>query len=349
MPLNNQRTVVVGTMTILKVIAILLLIYFLYIIRDVLLLVFVALFLATLLNPAARALARYRIPKGVTVVFLYLVMFGLAILVVGLLLPLVIDQSSQILGSFGKSWVSLAGNIQSLKQFSTTYGLSANVQAGVQSVEQQIGNAASGLVSTLENVFGGLAGLVVVLVMAYYMVVQERAARDAFRNFVPEQYKVLASTVIRRVEEKIGQWLIGQMALCLVIGVLYFIGLSVIGIQSALILSIFGGFTELVPYLGPFLGAVPVVILALSDSPFKALLACIVIVIIQQAEGHIIVPKVMQKAVGINPLVSIIALLVGAKLFGIIGLLLAIPVATALTVAISELYQYRKIANSSAE
>ena len=343
MTLNNRRSVTVDSLTILKVIGILLLMYFLYLIRDVLLLVFVALFLATLLHPAARALAKYKIPKGVTVIFLYLVLFAVAILVVGLLLPPIIEQSSQLIGSFGKSWTALAGNVQALKQFSNTYGLSANVQAGVQSLEQQIGNAASGLLSTLGNVFGGVAGLVVVLVMAYYMVVQEKEAREAFKNFVPEQYKELASNVVRRVEEKIGQWLIGQMALCLVIGVLYFIGLSVIGIQSALILSIFGGFTELVPYLGPFLGAIPVVILAMSDSPLKALLACIVIVVIQQAEGHIIVPKVMQKAVGINPLVSIIALLVGAQLFGMVGLLLAIPVATSASVALTEVYKYLKL------
>lgn len=348
MALNNRRTITIETWTIVKVLLILLALWLLYLIRDVLVLVFAALFLATLVHPAARFLARWKIPKGITVISVYLLLFGFAVLAVGLLLPPLIDQSSRLLGSLGKSWQVLSGSVHALQEITVKYGLSENVRAGVQSLEGQITKAATGLFSTLTEVFGGIVGLVVVLVMAYYMVVQEEDARNVFKNFVPEEYQDIVATILRRVEEKIGHWLIGQLALCLIIGVLYYVGLSVIGVDSALVLALFGGFTEFIPYLGPILGAIPALLIALSESPFKAALALGVIIIIQQLEGHIIVPKVMQKAVGINPLVSIIALLVGAKLFGFVGVLLAIPLATTLSVVLSELYRYLKTQRGSA-
>ncbi len=342
MSANNKRSITIETGTILKVVCVLLALGFLYLIRDILLLVFIALFLTALMHPAARALVRFRIPKGVTVISLYILLFGLAILAVGLLFPPLIDQSSNLFGSVGKSLEVVSGSVQSLKEFSVKYGLSENVQAGVQSLQGQITKAASGLFSTLTDFFGGIVGLIVVLVMAYYMVVQEEDARKIFYNFVPEHYQEISAAIIKRVEEKISRWLIGQLSLCLIIGVMYFVGLSVIGIDSALVLALFGGFTEFIPYLGPILGAIPVFLLALSSSPVKAALALSVVIVIQQLEGHIIVPKVMQKAVGINPLVSIVALLVGAKLFGLVGILLAIPTATAASVILTELYRYLK-------
>lgn len=343
MALPIKRSIVIETGSIIKVIAILLTLGVLFLIRDILALVFIALFLAALMHPAARALARRRVPKGLTVISLYVFLFGLAALTVSLLLPPLIDQSTELIGSVGKSWATLSGSVQALKDFSVKYDLAQNFQAGVQSIEAQAGKAATGLFSTLADVFGGLVGLIVVLVMAYYMVVQEEDARKIFHNFVPEEYQDMSAAIIKRVEEKISRWLIGQLSLCLIIGVFYYVGLSAIGIDSALVLAIFGGFTEFIPYLGPILGAIPALLIALSDSPLKAALALGVIVLIQQLEGHVIVPKVMQKAVGLNPLVSIVALLVGAKLFGLIGALLAIPVATAMSAVLSELYRYHRM------
>lgn len=339
---NQKRIIAVETLTLIRVVLVILALGFFYLIRDVLALLFVALFLAALINPAARFLAKHKIPKGVTVIFLYLLMFGAAALAVGLLLPPLIEQGSSLYASLGKSWHVLSGSVQSLQELSVKYGLSENVQAGVQTLEGQVTKAAVGLFSTLTDVFGGIVGLIVVLVMTYYMVVQEEEVRNVFRDFVPEKYQEILTTIFNRIEEKIGKWLLGQISLCLIIGVMYYIGLAAIGMDAALVLAFFGGFTEFIPYLGPILGAIPAIILAFSDSPAKAVLALGVIVLIQQTEGHIIVPKVMQRAVGINPLVSIIALIVGAKLFGFVGVLLAIPVATTVSVVLSELYRYSK-------
>lgn len=336
-----ERTIRIDTWTILKVIVILLALAFLFYVRDILGLLFAALFLAALMHPAARFFAKYRIPKGLTVLVLYVVLFGTAVLVVGILLPTLIEESAVLLKGFGISWQTLSDAALWLKQFSLDQGLTENIKAGIQTLESgQVWQAASGVFATVGSVFGGIVGFIVVLVMAYYMVVQEEEARNVFHNFVPDEYKDISASILKRVEEKIGKWLIGQLSLCVIIGTLYYIGLSVIGINSALVLASFGGFTEFIPYLGPILGAIPVFVLALTQSPLKAVLALVILILIQQLEGHVIVPKVMQKAVGLNPLISIVALLVGAELFGIIGALLAIPVATAISAVLSELYRH---------
>jgi len=220
--------------------------------------------------------------------------------------------------------------------------LGDNLQTGLQTLQAELAGFAGGLVGRVGDIIAGGVGLVVVLVMAYYMVVQEKDARRALQNFVPEEYQEIVSSVLKRVEEKIGRWLLGQISLCLIIGVMYYVGLLLVGSKGALVFAVWGGFTEFIPYLGPFLGAIPPVLLALTESPIKAVFTLLVIIVIQQSEGHIIVPKVMQKAVGLNPLVSISALLVGAKLYGLVGALMAIPVATAVSAVLSELYRWRK-------
>lgn len=336
-----ERKIVIETVSILKVIGVLLTLGFLYLIRDILALVFIALFLAALMHPAAQYLAKKKIPKGVTVICMYVFLLGIAILTVSLLIPPLIEQSTNLVSSVSKSWQALSGGVHWLQDISVKYGLADNLQSGLQSLQDQLSRMATGLFLSIGDVVGGFIALVIILVMAYYMVVQDQEARNIFHNFVPEEYKEVSTNIIKRVEEKISKWLVGQLSLCLIIGAMYFIGLTLIGVNSALVLALFGGFTEFIPYLGPILGAIPVLIMALTASPVKALLALGVVIVIQQFEGHIIVPKVMQKAVGLNPLVSIIALLVGAKLFGITGALLAIPVATAVSAVLTELYKYR--------
>src|SRR5260221_10591581 len=200
MAVNNKRSITIETGTILKVLGIFLALYFLSLVRDVLTLVFAALFLAALIHPAARYLAKKKIPKGVTVISLYILLFAAAVLVFGLLLPPLIEQSSNLFGSVDKSWQVLSSSVTTLKDFSTKYGLSDNLQAGVQSLENQAVHTASGLFSTLTDVFGGIVGLIVVLLMAYYMVVQEGDAGNMLHNFVPGEYQEISANILKGVE-----------------------------------------------------------------------------------------------------------------------------------------------------
>lgn len=338
----EERSISISTRTIVKVIVTILVLMFLWAVRDVIALVFTSLILAALITPFAQWCKRYHIPKGIAVIICYLVVFGGLVLTFALVLPQLIEQIAKLGSTLGRSWEVLSGGVDWVRHFSEQYGLSENLQAGVSSVQDQLSSVITRLFSTLTNLFGGLIGLVVVLVMTFYMVVQEEEALHWFKNFLPDEHQQFATRLIARVQAKFGAWLIGQLALCVAVGILYYIGLRILGVEGALVLAILGGFTEFIPYLGPILGGIPAVIVAAAQSPMHALLTAILYVAVQQTENHILVPKVMQKAVGINPVVSIVALLVGQQLFGIVGAILAIPVATACSVIAMEIWKFQK-------
>lgn len=341
MPIPQERLVAIKTSTIVKIVVVLLVLWFAWLIRGVVALLFIALFLAALMHPAAAWGAKKRIPKGLTVLFIYLILFALLGASFALIVPTLLKQVGNLSEVFSSLIVTVSTGVQSVRALTEQYGFLHNLNASFAALQQQASLAAGGLFDTLSGIFGGLAGLVVVLVMAFYMVVEEKGAVRLFQNLVPGKFQDVSAKIISQVEVKIGQWLSGQLMLSLTIGVLYYIGLLILGVESALTLAVFAGFLEFIPYLGPILGGIPVVVVALSDSPIKALLALGLVILIQQLENQIIAPKLMQKAVGLNPLVSIVAVLTGAKLFGLVGVLLAVPVATALSVILNEMYLSR--------
>lgn len=332
----------IRTSTVLKVIAILLAVGFVWILRDIFALLLVALFLAGLMHPAVRWAARHRIPKTLMVLGIYLLSFSGMALVLTLVIPTFTHEVVNITQRIGSQLTALTQYAQSLREFSELHGLSDNLSAGISSLLNQFGTAASLAAATISNIFGGIAGLIIVLVMAFYMMVEDKEAARVFRNFVPEQHQAFIADILTQVETKIGGWLRGQLLLSLAIAMLYYIGLLVIGVPGPLPLALFAGFAEFIPYLGPIIAGIPIIMVALSDSTAKALLAAALMIVIQQVENQILVPKVMQRTVGLNPLVSIVAVLIGAQLFGIMGVLLAIPFATALSVLLTELYKYRQ-------
>lgn len=339
---TSERDITIKTSTIVKILAIFGVLYLVWLVRDILGLLAGALFLAALIHPLARWGEKRKIPKGITVIAVYIALFALLVLAFALIIPTMLEQVTGLSNTIGSSITTLSSSVQSVRDFSAQYGLADNLSTSVASVQEQLSHIATGFVAALGDLFGGLARLVIILVMAFYMVVQDREAIKLFHNLVPDSYQEMSAQIVVRVEEKISKWLSGQLMLSLVIGILYYIGMLVLGIDSALSLAIFAGFTEFVPYLGPILGGIPIVIVAFNDSPVKALFALALLAIIQQLENHVIVPKIMQKALGLNPLASIIAVLVGAQLFGVIGALVAIPVATAISVVLSELYHFRQ-------
>ncbi|MCR4278402.1 MAG: AI-2E family transporter [bacterium] len=334
----QERTISIKISNVLTVLGVIASLWLLWSVRDVIALLVVALFLSALMHPAVRWGAKRKIPKSVMVILIYLFLFGLLATAFALILPTLTNQISQLSQTIGNSLTFVSSAVDSVREFTQQYGLAQNFSSSISSLQDNIGRAASGLFVTLTDVFGGLVGLVLVIVMAYYMVVQEEEAVRAFHNLVPKRYQNFIVTLLTHVEEKIGKWLSGQLVLSLIIATLYFIGLISLGLDGALALALFAGFMEFIPYLGPFLAGIPIILVALTISPLTALLTLALVVVIQQVENQIIVPKVMQKVVGLNPLVSIVALLIGAKLFGVVGALLAIPTATALSVVLSEFY-----------
>lgn len=158
----------------------------------------------------------------------------------------------------------------------------------------------------------------------------------------PSKYHDYAVSSAEKIKVKIGRWMQGQLLLMLIIFALDFLALHFLNVPYALILAILGGLLEIVPYLGPIISAVPAVIFGFLVSPLTGILVLAVYIVIQQVEGHIITPQVMKKALGLNPIVVILALLVGAKIGGVLGAILSVPITTAMSVFVDDLVEKKK-------
>ncbi len=311
-------------------------------IKDIILLLFVSLLLAGVMYPFVRWMAAHRIPKGLSVFLFYFLLLGFLTVSFVLLIPAVAREMGMLAGTYSQSFEWLVSVKDGFQGISDKYPLVHNLQTSFGGVQQYLGQSVQGVLGYLTTLFGGLAGLVVVLVLAFYLIVEESAVKTLFKNLIPNEYQELASDLVWQVINRLGDWLRGQLILGLVIGGLYFIAFAIIGVPYPILLALFGALLEFIPYVGPFIAAVPALILAASVSPLVLLITIIAIILIQQLENNLIVPKIMQRSVGLNPIISILAVMIGAQTFGVVGALFAIPVATAASVVIFELHRRRQ-------
>ena len=185
------------------------------------------------------------------------------------------------------------------------------------------------------QLFGSIFSLITIVIVSFYLLLYHEAFHLWVSDLFGPKYRKDAKKILIQVDEKLGAWLRGQLLLSVCIGVSIFIALSLIGIPYALPLGILAGLFEVLPTIGPTLAAIPSVIVALTISPSLAIITVILYICIQFLESHVLVPNIMQKAVGLNPVLVILGIGVGASLLGIPGALLAVPFISFITVIIS--------------
>lgn len=331
--MKAEQTINVSTRTFIKAILFVLVLWFLWFVRDIVAMLLVAIMLASLIDPFADWLAQRRIPRGLAVLVVYTVLIAIASVVLILLIPVVVEQSTQLFSKLGSSYQVITDSFVQLKAFTESHGLATNVQQTVESLQQGINASFSSLFSTIQGFVGGLAALVVVLVLTFYMVSEEDNFRTYFKNLAPVEYQPYIAQMLTRMQKQIGAWLRGQLILGFVVGVAVYIGLKLLGVEYALLLALIAGLFEIIPYVGPIFSLIPTAIIGFAQSPFLGASVVMLYLVIQQIENHFLVPKIMQKATGLNPVFSILALLIGVKVGGFAGAVLAIPLATMIAVA----------------
>lgn len=332
---KQNITINVSTGTVVKILGILILVLFAYIIRDILLMVFISIIFAALIEPVVNLLESKKIPRGVGVVLIYIALLFFIYLTIRLLIPPIVEQIALLAQNFPNLWSRIVENFDSIQQYSEEQGLYNNIQSSLESLQKGLQQAASGAYAFVIALFQNIVNFLMVLVITFYLVVEKDAVHKLVKAITPAAYHQYVVDMFHEIQAKIGDWARGQLILGLIIGVLSFIGLLILMPKYALVLALVAGITELIPYIGPILGAIPAVFLGFTIQPFsfgRGMAVLILYLVIQQVENNIVVPKVMQKTVGLNPVVIIIVMLIGARLAGIIGLIIAIPVATSIGV-----------------
>ena len=337
--MKGNSVISISTGTFLKAVLIIFVLAFLWYVRNVVVIFFVSMLLAALIDPFAEWFARRHIPRALAVMIVYIVLLAfLALIAVGIV-PIISEQFVQLTANtstFSKEFESAFVQIQA---FSAQHGFSQNVATSLQSLQEGFSQTIGSVFTTVKGIFGGLATIVVILVLTFYMVAEGEKMQKYFKSLAPVAYQPYLSEITKKIQLKIGAWLRGQLLLGFIIGLVSYITLSFLGVRYALLLAIIAGFCEMIPYVGPIFSAIPAAIIAFAQAPALALLVIISYLVIQQVENHLLVPKIMQKVTGLNPIVCIIALLIGVQVGGLIGVFFAIPLATIAMVIIDDTFK----------
>lgn len=337
----SDRTISISTNTIFKIIIILLFLGFLYLIKDVLALIFIAVILAAAFDPMVDWFQRFKIPRALSIIAIYIV----AMFFVGWSLYLLAGPITEQIISLSKAFPQFYSELQ--KTIGDTVNLNNLfnqdvINSGLADITRNLGKATSGIFNILGSVFGGIISLLVVLVITFYITVEENSIKKFVNSVTPVKHQPYVAKLIVDIQHRMGYWLRGQILLSFIIFLLVYIGLLILGVKYALVLALVAGVFEIVPFIGPWAAAVPAVFLSFTQSPIKALMVAILYLVIQQIEAQLITPKLMGKATGLNPLIVLIAIMIGAKLGGVAGALIGVPVALAIAVYVETLLDDKK-------
>jgi predicted PurR-regulated permease PerM len=317
-----------------------------YLVRGPLLVIYVSALFATGLTPLVETIERQRIrvitsrrlPRGAAILIIYAAVIGsLAALATAVIPPMVVQLE--------EFWKELPRYLDLAQQKLAHWGL-ITAGASFNDILQQApfgsGSAVAVVLATLWGFVGGIFGLVSILLLTFYFLVE---AQDVFNLFVrvfATEHRPRVARVSELVAAKISGWLGGQMLLGLIIGSMSAIGFFFMGVPYFFVLAVIAGIGEMIPMVGPLLSAIPAVGVALTVSPALAVGVAAFCLGIQLVENNVLVPKVMGQTVGLNAVTVIIALSIGSELLGFVGALLAVPTAAIIQVLFEELYLSEK-------
>lgn len=319
-------------------------------ITEILLLILISAILAAGISPLSSAIQRLRlgrrgrrIPEAGAILIIYAALILLLALIGGILLTPLVTETREFISALPQLWQDLQQRAAALETRYTWLpdisGVIARLPGELAGLSRYFGTAAG----VAFRFLGGVFSIVTVLFMTFYMLVEGPHIKQQFLTLFPPERSGRVEEILQHIGLKFGGWVRGQLLLGLIIGVVVGIGAAILGLPYPLLLGLVAGITELIPIVGPILGAIPAVLIALFQPPLLRLPRVLFVVafyaLVQQAEANFVVPRVMRMAVGISPLLTVIALLVGVKLLGIIGALLSIPVAAALQVVVGEILQ----------
>ncbi len=347
----EKRRVVITTASWIRGAIVVVIFLALFSLRDLLLAVLASIVIASAIEPATIWAKKRGIPRLPTVIFVYL---SSAVVFAGLFyflfLPLLGELSTflnafpEYAASLGKS-NGLGGFFDSSGAFGN--GGTINTVDVLDRVNGVLVSFSRGVFSSASSAFGGILSFILIIILSFYLAVQEDGVGKFLKIVTPWKQEKYVVSLWKRSQHKIGLWMQGQVVLALIIMGLVYPGLLLLGIEHALLLAVAAGFFEIVPLFGPIIAAIPAVLIAFGSGGMPtALLVVGFFLIIHQFENQLIYPLVVKKVVGVPPMVSILALLVGGELAGFLGLIISVPMAAILMEFVSDLEQ-EKVAKLS--
>ena len=319
----SPSSIVIGLLLVILAIV-------LWYLRDLVLILLTAIVIASAMEPAVHALMRRKVPRLLSVVLMYLLIAGIFFSVIFFFVPPVLEDAAAFFATLPET-ISAIDVSQVTNFLPDTIANALSISDMLREVSASLAGGAGDAFGTLSAFFGGVTSFVLIVVFSFYFSVQETGVDDFLRVITPIKEQNYVLHLWKRSQDKIGKWMQGQLILAVIVGVLVYLGLTILGVPYALLLAVLAAVFEIIPVFGPILSAIPAIAVGLvHGGPTEAFLIIGLYVVVQQFEAHLIYPVVVKKVVGVPPLLVILALIVGYKLAGFLGILLSVPIAGAM-------------------
>ncbi len=328
--MNEKITVNISARSVLVFFGIIALAYLAIVLKGLILMFVLAYILAVALKPSVNWLKKIKIPRVLGTIFVVSIILAIFGAVLGFLFPILFNQLNNLYDNRFEILNSFHALTESLPK-----GLSNDINHYVDELPQKVGGYLFGS-DILKGAFGvlsGFGGIVIFFVITAYVIIEDSTPMNLIKKYWPKKTKEMALDSLKAFEIKLSQWVRGQAILSVAIGVLTYIGLSILGVPYAALLAVIAAVTELIPYVGPWLGGLIGVIVAFTVSPILAFWVAVLYFGIQQFEAAVLVPRVMKKAVGLSPVTILFVISSGAVAFGILGAIISIPIVAGIKAA----------------
>ncbi len=363
--MNTRIEITTGT--IVKAILLVITAIVLFTLKDLVLVVLTAVVIASSVEPFIQWFMKRRIYRVFSAIIVYAIIGAILTGSFYTFVPRLLQDSSEFLSMVpqylesSSLWNPLdeatteksgvvattmaQGITESRMAFTDTGASIDSVRGAVQSINEAINSVSAGFVHSASSVFGGVLSFILIAVLSFYLAMQEDGVEKFLRIVIPDKNEGYVIDLWKRTQTKIGLWMQGQIVLALLVGILVYLGLTVLGIKNALLFAALAAFMETIPLFGPIIAAIPAVAVAYTaGGATSGFIVAGLYLIIHQFENHLIYPLVVKKIVGVPPILVILSLLVGFKLAGFLGIILSVPVSAMLVEFIDDLQKDKKVA-----
>lgn len=320
----EKRSIEISWVSLWRVFIFLIFAFTLYLGRQILLGLFAAIIISSGLDFIVDFLEKRKIPRTLAVILIFLGFMLAVAIVIYLIIPFVVADLNAVLISLNKSklgaWFGPAFNLKATQ----------SVGALIDKFTSQIWGGDTSPLDTITALLGSLGLAIAVIVISFYLAISRDGVERFLRAVMPLEYEAQALSIYERSKKKIGSWFRTQIFASFIMGILVWSSLAILGLKHSFIIAIFAAIFELVPFVGPILAGAIAFLFALTTSPVLAVYTLIIFLVLHQFESHIMVPLLTRRSVGLHPVIVIISLLIGIETAGLIGAIIAVPMAAVL-------------------
>jgi len=318
--------------------------YILYLIRDILIWVIFGLIISVLFNPAIDFLHRKYFPRVLATIIVYVLLFGTIGFLIYAVAPLFVSEIQQFSQFFPEYFEKISTPLKGL-------GIEAfeNLENFTKAFETGLTKASTNIFTAIGAIFGGLFSAITIFAIALFLSLEEKAIDKVIVVLSPKKYEAFALNLWERSQKKVSGWFGARILCCLFVGLTTFVACYVLNIKYAVSFGLLAGVLNIIPIIGPIITGVAIAVLIAATSWTKALFFMIAFIVIQQIEGNILNPVLTKRFIGLSPVLVLVAVMAGAKLWGLMGALLAIPIAGILFEFLKDFLNKRKEEKEKAE